>query len=88
MGAEARSRVPDEYVVQRTDSANPPSLFLTVELLLDRYFPTTEQQQQSPGSVGDKALVASFLRQAFPRLELWYSWFNTTQDGVVPGSYR
>jgi Glycosyl hydrolase family 63 C-terminal domain len=25
---------------------------------------------------------------ALPRLEAWFSWFNTTQAGPVPGSFR
>lgn len=30
LGAEARSRVPDEYVMQHPTSANPPTLFLVL----------------------------------------------------------
>lgn len=25
---------------------------------------------------------------ALPRLEAWFSWFNTTQAGPLPGSFR
>ncbi len=25
---------------------------------------------------------------AFPQMAAWFTWFNTTQAGPVPGSYR
>lgn len=29
-----------------------------------------------------------FLRAAWPRLLTWYAWYNTSQAGPIPGSYR
>lgn len=31
--------------------------------------------------------LQAFLRRAWPRLEAWYGWFNTSQAGQQPGSY-
>ncbi|XP_053313985.1 mannosyl-oligosaccharide glucosidase [Spea bombifrons] len=74
LGPEARSKVPDEFVVQRDENANPPTLFLALSQLL-----------ATPDSSGEGA---AFLRRAFPRLKTWYDWFNTTQAGPLPHTYR
>ncbi|GAU97167.1 hypothetical protein RvY_08513 [Ramazzottius varieornatus] len=79
LGEEARSRVPEEFVVQNPEYANPPSLLLTVEAMLDSLDP------DHPDEI-DKTL--KFFEFAFPRLQAWYNWFNTTQTGSRPGSYR
>jgi hypothetical protein len=34
-----------------------------------------------------RLLLQAFLKRAWPRLEAWYSWFNTSQAGQQPGSY-
>ncbi len=57
-----------------------------------------QQQQQGPGAGGvgsggdddveELARVSAFLRRAWPRLEAWYGWFNSTQAGPLPTSYR
>lgn len=36
LGAEARSRVPEEYIVQQLTSANPPTLFLALAQMADQ----------------------------------------------------
>lgn len=36
LGAEARSRVPEEYIVQQPSSANPPTLFLVLAQMADQ----------------------------------------------------
>ena len=36
LGAEARSRVPEEYIVQQPTSANPPTLFLVLAQMADQ----------------------------------------------------
>lgn len=37
LGVEALAKVPGEFVVQRNTNANPPTFFLTVESILERY---------------------------------------------------
>lgn len=76
LGGEAVARVPAEFVVQRSSNANPPTLVLALHTLLD-------QMEQPPSSE-----QLHFLELAWPRLEVWYDWFNRTQTGSVAGSYR
>ncbi|KAM4809599.1 mannosyl-oligosaccharide glucosidase [Rhinophrynus dorsalis] len=74
LGPEARSKVPDEFVVQRNENANPPTLFLALRQLL-----------ATQSTVGEGL---HYLRQALPRLKTWYDWFNVTQAGLLPHTYR
>ncbi|KAM9329267.1 mannosyl-oligosaccharide glucosidase [Gastrophryne carolinensis] len=74
LGPEARSKVPAEFVVQFDENANPPTLFLALHQLL--------------AGEGVAAEGLRFLRRAFPRLRTWYDWFNTTQSGPLPRTYR
>ncbi|OQV18067.1 Mannosyl-oligosaccharide glucosidase GCS1 [Hypsibius exemplaris] len=79
LGDEARSRVPDEFIIQNSEYANPPSFFLTIESMLDSLDP------DRPDEV-DKTL--KFFEFAYPRLQAWYNWFNATQTGSLIGSYH
>ncbi|KAG9461033.1 hypothetical protein GDO78_018380, partial [Eleutherodactylus coqui] len=74
LGPEARSKVPAEFVVQWDENANPPTLFLALRQLLASATVSSEELQ--------------FLHKAFPRLQTWYDWFNNTQNGLLPYSYR
>lgn len=80
LGAEAEARVPAPFVVQRTTTANPPTLLLPLASLARRAF--------RPSSEGGDADTATFLRAALPRLRAWVAWYERTQRGPVPGSYR
>jgi mannosyl-oligosaccharide glucosidase len=80
LGKEARARVPAEFLVQHPSHANPPSLFL----------PLLAHAQSVEGAPSDHAEVLktkAFLQRAWPRLEVWYNWFNTSQAGQLPGSF-
>lgn len=72
LGEEARSRVPAEFIPQSPQAANPPTLFLP--LLQAATLSETQDHD--------------FLRAAWPRLRTWYAWYNSSQAGPVPGSYR
>lgn len=80
LGDEARSKVPAEFVVQRNENANPPTLFLALQKLV-------EQLSSDPDSVSSRPTL-SFLRRLYPRLQTWFGWYNTTQTGPVANSYR
>lgn len=76
LGQEARARVPNEFIVQKNSNANPPTFFLTIDNLIKR----TDGQNLEK----DK----EFLKLLYPRLKAWFLWFNTTQIGKLPGTYR
>lgn len=73
LGAEARSQVPAQFVVQRDTNANPPAMFFVLEALLNH---------------PDSATNHAFFRSAFPRFLKLFDWLNTTQAGKIPGTYR
>eukprot|EP00123_Amoebidium_parasiticum_P020333 comp4778_c0_seq1/m.912 comp4778_c0_seq1/g.912 ORF comp4778_c0_seq1/g.912 comp4778_c0_seq1/m.912 type:complete len:828 (-) comp4778_c0_seq1:179-2662(-) len=78
LGEEARSKVPAEFVIQRDKFANPPTFFLVIRQMLDSM--EKETSRDHPDYL--------FLQRLYPRLQKWYSWYNTSQTGPVPTSYR
>ena len=77
LGPEARAKVPAEFVVQRNSNANPPTLLLTLSSMVE----DERTRLSSPW-------FADFLERAWPRLEAWYAWFDDTQKGEAPGTFR
>lgn len=84
LGEEARARVPSEFVQQSPDAANPPTFFLLLSEM-SQWVATAAQSGQWDNTT---RADAEFLKAAWPRMRAWYLWFNTTQAGPVPGSYR
>ncbi|OQR71857.1 mannosyl-oligosaccharide glucosidase-like [Tropilaelaps mercedesae] len=76
LGEEALAMVPNEFVVQRSTNANPPTMFLAVQTLLDIM------------KSGDVPEDTEFIRRAYPRLEAIFAYFQNEQKGVIPNSYR
>ncbi|KAH9772658.1 Mannosyl-oligosaccharide glucosidase GCS1 [Citrus sinensis] len=80
LGAEALSKVPEEFVLQHPTNGNPPTLFLVLRELIyaikKNKFTATESNE-----------ISSFLERALVRLEAWFQWFNTTQSGKERSSY-
>ncbi|XP_070540906.1 mannosyl-oligosaccharide glucosidase-like [Ptychodera flava] len=76
LGNEARAKVPAEFVVQYNENANPPTLFLPIQSLMKELVKSSDAKDQA------------FLKRIYPRLKVWFNWFNTTQLGNVPTSYR
>lgn len=73
LGEEAKSRVPDEFLVQSPQAANPPTLlFVLLEMA----------HSDDPDDI-------ELLKKAWPRLEAWYGWYNSTQrrSSASGGSY-
>lgn len=76
LGVEARAKVPKEFVVQRNENANPPTLFLPLQSIVKSLV------------TSDKETDRRFLQTLFPRLQAWYKWFNNTQVGTAPFTYK
>lgn len=72
LGAAARSRVPDQFVPQTEDVANPPTMALLVERLV-----ATSSAKHDP-----------ILASVYPRLQRWTQWLLESQAGKIPGSFR
>ncbi|XP_030644183.1 mannosyl-oligosaccharide glucosidase [Chanos chanos] len=80
LGDEARSKVPAEFVVQHNENANPPTFFLALQELVEKLL----AQPDAPSTRDTLPL----LRRLYPRLQSWFEWYNTTQTGPLPNSYR
>lgn len=76
LGVEARARVPDEFVVQRNQNANPPTLMLPLQRLIRSMLNKEIERDEV------------FLKAVLPRLKSWFQWYNTTQLGTKPFTYR
>ncbi|CAG2190003.1 MOGS [Mytilus edulis] len=76
LGDEARARVPVEFVVQHNENANPPTLFLPLQRLVSEMKGSTDPKDKH------------FLESIFPRLKTWFDWYNSTQRGSQPLTYR
>lgn len=76
LGLEALAKVPDQFVVQVNTNANPPTFFLTLQFILQN---CREQLTESK---------LNSLARIYTRLVKWFKWYNTTQTGELPGTYR
>jgi len=74
LGEEARSKVPVEFQVQYPHYANPPTLFLIVELL-------AEKLTSSELSSHEKETYSGVLNEIYPLLKRHYFWYRRTQFG-------
>ncbi|KAL5275817.1 MOGS family protein [Megaselia abdita] len=77
LGVEALAKVPEEFVIQRNSNANPPTFFLTLRKILTKYKSELSSKRR-----------LDVLERLYPRLQTWFSWFNSTQKGEKAGSYR
>jgi mannosyl-oligosaccharide glucosidase len=81
LGPEARSKVPLQFQTQFPQFANPPTLFLIVETLVniltgrERYLGTPSKWIANPKAAND--LVVDL----YTKLQKHYTWFRHTQSG-------
>uniref|UniRef100_A0A1I7UCP7 Mannosyl-oligosaccharide glucosidase n=1 Tax=Caenorhabditis tropicalis TaxID=1561998 RepID=A0A1I7UCP7_9PELO len=74
VGPEAEAKVPAEFVPQKPDVANPPTLFYVMDKLI--------HDEKTVGR------YAGILKLLYPRLEKWFHWIRITQAGHSRGTFR
>jgi hypothetical protein len=75
LGLEARSKVPSEFLVQHNKNANPPTLLLTLSSMVQDFTLAKDIPEW----------FSEYLNRIWPRLVVWYNWFNDSQRGEIPG---
>lgn len=95
LGAEALRRVPEEFVTQRVNVANPPTFLLVVDSLLAHFFGADQQcgaesEKSCAAMTAEQSDLFSFLARIYPQLHQWVQWFLISQKGSdsVEGSFR
>ena len=86
LGHEARSKVPQEFTTQYPHYANPPTLFLILEILIDKINSESPQKDDEFGRsahVHNKDLATGYLQDLYPLLKRHYSWYRKTQQGDI-----
>ena len=84
LGAEARLRVPDEFVRQHRKHANPPTLLLRLQQTLDR----DAARGADGAAAAEREEWERLARRLWPKLEAWYAWWLRTQAGAEPHTFR
>lgn len=75
LGHEAETRVPEEFITQTPDHANPPTLYFPIEtLIMARGVPNAQEKV--------------FLERAFTQLSRNFLWYLRTQQGKAKNTFR
>lgn len=89
LGDEARSRVPEEFVVQSSSVVNPPTLMLAFTQLLERVAGQSLQKnldlEEDIGLalVKNDTYMVDYVKRVYPKLKLHYESFRASQQGEV-----
>ncbi|KAJ4294312.1 Processing alpha glucosidase I [Kalmusia sp. IMI 367209] len=83
LGAEAESKVPEEFRVQATDIANPPTLFWIVSKFVDMLQKKTKYHGHTSYYLRSRAKGKALLMELYPKLKKHYEWWRKTQAGDV-----
>ncbi|KAI8943744.1 hypothetical protein NX059_001724 [Plenodomus lindquistii] len=96
LGAEARSKVPEEFQVQYPHYANPPTLFMVITSFLDKLdavkTDTTNAKLIAEKSysmqLANREAALQYLRNLYPLFKRQYFWFRKTQAGDIKSYER
>lgn len=80
LGQEATKRVPEEFITQRTNVANPPTLLLAINALMDKLAAVTDQKLADQSSILIKTHIVEFLQEIYPKLHIWVQWLLHSQS--------
>lgn len=91
LGSEARGKVPKEFQVQYPHYANPPTLYIALEALVDKIDGKTgagAPLERTVGDVGGQKLaspesVKAWLKELYPLLQRNFEWYRRTQFGEI-----
>ena len=83
LGHEARSKVPNEFQVQYPHYANPPTLYMVLEALLDK-----QQDGEAHSDAVDSTIFKNWLTQLYPLLQRNFDWYRKTQWGDLKSYER
>ena len=91
LGPEARSKVPQEFQVQYPHYANPPTLFLVLETLMDKIqseSSNTPHKSDEYGAIRNAHLrnpdmALDYLKDLYPYVKRHYFWYRKTQRGDI-----
>ncbi len=75
LGGEARSKVPAEFQVQYPHYANPPTLFLIIDVMMNKF--------SDAAYASSKTKIEAELKHLYPLLKRQYYWFRRTQHGDI-----
>ena len=75
LGDEARSKMPDEFQTQYKNFANPPTLFLAVEVFLDKVSSKTPYFGAQSRYLTGRESSRTLFDQLYNQLKKQYSWF-------------
>lgn len=83
LGAEARSRVPEEFQVQHPHHANPPTfLALVLPALFSKLTSITPYNGHRSKYITSRAERTALLKELYPALAQYYMHFCRTQAGI------
>ncbi|MCJ1250524.1 Processing alpha glucosidase I [Trapelia coarctata] len=91
LGPEARSKVPQEFQVQYPHYANPPTLFLVLEALIDKVKSGSSKTPDSSDifdsirniHLQQPEMAVNYLKDLYPLLKRHYFWYRKTQWGDI-----
>ena len=73
-----------EFWIQNNQFANPPTLYLPLNKVIHRVNESISGSNQEI----EKNKDFIYLNKIYKRLTYWYDWFNNTQVGKLPFTYR
>lgn len=91
LGPEARSKVPPEFQIQYPHYANPPTLFLVLDNLIDKIQSdlSTKSDANDPYDslrnvhFRNPELATNYLKELYPLLKKHYFWYRKSQWGDI-----